>query len=326
MQQWQDRVRRPETFIYLAVFVLLGTFFVLRIFGNSFSPNELFLHYIKLNSASLWGVVVFLIGVLSLWLVRRPVKDISSERTAQTAKDLLFAGIPIGIALYVLLLVLAQLNALNKARLHDELLFKMDTLFTDTFPALTFASFSYPDWFVEVTHLAFVYLWLLVFIFFIFVLQRDRKLFLEAAGVLSFALVLMLVVWLAFPALSPHDRFIDNVYELPIPREVQVYIDAYAPHEEVVEFLTSMRTTKEGLTVFPTNTFPSVHVAGVVGLVYYAWRLRRWIGYVIMPLVIFSSFGAVLFAQHYFVDLVAGVLISVVSIWFVRFFIKKENP
>ena len=131
--------------------------------------------------------------------------------------------------------------------------------------------------------------------------------------------------WFTFPVLSPHDRFIDNVYELPLSSRVQGYIAGYQPQKEIVAFLEGMRKSKENLSVLPTSTFPSAHVAWAVLLVYYAWRFEPWFGLTMLPFAVLASLGTFLFAQHYFADLTTGILVSLLSILIVGWFVRKQK-
>jgi len=125
--------------------------------------------------------------------------------------------------------------------------------------------------------------------------------------------------------MSPHDRFVDNVYDLSIPLSVQAYVDNYVPHQGIATFLEGMRERKETLSVMPTSTFPSAHVAWAGFLVYYAYRVNRWLVVLALPFAALSSIGTFLLAQHYFVDLPAGILVSALAIFLVRLIVKKQN-
>ena len=158
-----------------------------------------------------------------------------------------------------------------------------------------------------------------------YLFYANQKLFREAAVAFCLSSLLAFSGWALFPVLSPHDGFIDNVYELPIFAEAQVYVQVYHPQEEVHAFLTDIRESKENLTVFPTSTFPSAHVTWAGLLVYYVYRLHRWLLIGAVPLAVLSSFGTFFFAQHYFVDVPAGILVSAFSIWIVRWMAKKQG-
>lgn len=240
-------------------------------------------------------------------------------------KSALVVGIPAVVAFYSSSSALGQLNIFNSTRLRDELLFRFDTLLTGTFPPLAVGSFSYPAWFIGAVEFSFMHLVWVLLVFGAYLFIAHQQLFREAIGAFFLGLMILYAGWLVFPVLSPHDRFIDNVYELPTVEAVQPYVDNYQPQKEIAAFLQGMRERKEDLSVLPTSTFPSAHVAWATILVYYAWRLWPWLGLIAFPFAVVSSVGTFLFAQHYFVDLTAGILVSVLAIFLVRLIVRKQN-
>ena len=293
--------------------------------------NQLLSHYVQLNGGKLaWPALILLVAVYIRFVVfwigagfkgLDPAALFSRGRVLRSVrafvkflKDALFVGVPFLFAFYAFGSVLGQLNLFNAARLQDEALAQWDFFLTHTFPALSFASVHYPGWFVKAVDVSFLYLPSVLAVFGAYLFQARQKLFREAAGAFFLSAVLMFALWIVFPVMSPHDRFIDNVRRLPIPASVQSYVDAYHPQEEIVSFLQRMREDKQGLSIFPTSTFPSAHVAWAVFLVYYSWRVRRWLILVSLPFAILSSLGTVLFAQHYFVDIPAGIGVAFLSI------------
>ena len=193
------------------------------------------------------------------------------------------------IAFYGTSSALGQLNVFNSARLRDELLFRFDTLLTGTFPPLSAASYSFPHWFIGAVDFSFMHLVWALAVLGAYLFIAHSRLFREAIGAFFLGLMILYASWLMFPVLSPHDRFIDNVYNLPIVPEARSYVQEYQPQEEIRTFLTGMRESKENLTVLPTSTFPSAHVAWATLLVYYAWRLSRWLGLIAFPFAALSS-------------------------------------
>jgi len=152
-----------------------------------------------------------------------------------------------------------------------------------------------------------------------FLLARP-KLFREIGGAFFLGLMFMFIGWVMFPALSPQDRFRDNVYDLPIEGPMQPYLENYDPQEEITVFLEGVRVRKASLGSLPTTTMPSAHMAWAVLLVYYSYRAFRWLVFLSIPFVILSSIGTVLLAQHYFVDVPVGIAVAIFSIWFVKHF------
>jgi len=86
-----------------------------------------------------------------------------------------------------------------------------------------------------------------------------------------------------------------------------------------------MREKKEGLSVFPTSTMPSGHVVWGIFLVYFSYRVHRRLVLFTVPLVLFSTLGTILFAQHYVVDIFAGIGVGMLSIFIARYFSAKET-
>jgi membrane-associated phospholipid phosphatase len=79
--------------------------------------------------------------------------------------------------------------------------------------------------------------------------------------------------------------------------------------------LAQIRTGKENLPALPTSTIPSAHIfwASIVG--YYLFRTKKWLGWITLPVLLASSFGTVLLAQHYFLDIPAGMAVAAIAIW-----------
>ena len=334
----------PEIFVYVAIGAFAGLFLILGSYNGNVSFDSSLAQHLYENLSGtklLWTVVLFLIALLFrgvvLWILALlrgldPATVFSRTnivamlpRVRSFAKNVLIVGIPSAIAFFSTSSALGQLNIFNSTRLRDELLFRLDTLLTGTFPPLTTASFSWPHWFIGAVEFSFMHLvWALV-IFGAYIFIAHQHLFREAIGAFFLGLMVLYASWLVFPVLSPHDRFIDNIYKLPTSASVQRYVENYQPQQEIKVFLEKMRESKEGLGVLPTSTFPSAHVAWAVLLVYYAWRLHPLLGLIAFPFAVLSSLGTFLFAQHYFVDLPAGILVSVFSIWVAHWLVKKQE-
>ena len=339
---------RPEIFIYAAFLVFTTAFFVLSSLVQNSGPaslqggQDILKHYVNLNAARIiWTAILFVLALfvhgfvlwckaviqhidpITLLTRQNVVRFIRGARSV--LKNSVFFGIPFALTFYSMSMALGPLNVFNATRLRDELLFTWDTFLTGTFPPLSLASFQYPGWFVNAVDFSFFYLVPVLTIFGAYLLIARPRLFREAAGAFFLGLMILFFGWFAFPVLSPHDRFIDNVYELPTVEAIQPYLEEYRPQQEIASFLEGMRESKEGLSVLPTSTFPSAHVAWAVVLVYYAWRLWPWLGLAIFPFALLSAIGTFFFAQHYFVDFPAGVLVSMASIFVAQWFVKQQE-
>lgn len=332
---------RPEAVIYIALGIFSSVFLVLY-FSLDQRNAAHFTSYIlgRGGNQMLWAAVIlgqaFLLRLMVLWiragmkgmdptilLSRQSVLGLLKSAGA-FSKNLLFIGVPFVLSFYALTTALGQLNIFNSTRLRDELLFRWDVLLTHTFPPLSLAALEYPVWFIQAVDFSFSYLVIAFALFGAYLFCANQKLFREAAVAFSLASLVGFAGWILFPVLSPHDRFIDNVYELPILPEAQAYVQAYHPQEGIRSFLERMRESKKNLDVLPTSTFPSAHVFWAVLFAYYAWRLHKWLIVFALPLAVLSSIGTFLFAQHYFVDVPAGILVALLSIWVASLLMRRQ--
>lgn len=337
----------PELFIYIAIVFFLGMFFILSLYTedvSGVSDDSLLRYYLKSTiDKLLWSALIlffvfymrlgfFLViphikkGLPPIVFSWQQVLSHLKKSSSRVAKDLLQAGIPFVFAFFTLTLAIRQLNIFNAARLQDELLVRWDIFLTHTFLPFTIASVHYPSWFVTTVNFSFDYLGGILALFAAYLFQTRQSLFREAGGAFFLGLMIMFVGWVLFPALSPQDRFRDNIYELPMEESIQPYLATYHPQEEITVFLEAVREQKAPLQFLPTTTMPSAHVAWALLLAYYSYRAFRWLIVLSLPFAILSSIGTVLFAQHYFVDIPAGIAMGLLSIWIVRrFTIWKEN-
>ena len=65
------------------------------------------------------------------------------------------------------------------------------------------------------------------------------------------------------------------------------------------------------------NAFPSVHVAGAVVSLFFAWRYAPKLGFALTPLVILLCIGAVYDRYHYVSDVAAGAVFGLVPAWMI---------
>lgn len=216
---------------------------------------------------------------------------------------------------------MSYINPVNATRLIDIRVASWDYALFGFHPFIVFQSISYPNWFVWLVDFSFMNLPVFLILSSVYVFFRDRRVFEEIAAVFCLSLILMIFFWQIFPVLSPHDRFIDNVYHLDVPQDIaEGLAREYRPQPMIQSFLESIRDRKnESLGgVMPTSTLPSAHVAWATLLVYYAFRVKKKSLIILFPIALFSTIGTVLFAQHYFVDVPGGILVMGLSIWIIR--------
>ncbi len=71
--------------------------------------------------------------------------------------------------------------------------------------------------------------------------------------------------------------------------------------------------------------FPSQHVAGAVAALWGAWRHRRWLFWVFLPLVLLMCVSTVYVRNHYVADVFAGIVTGTLGYVFGSWMIKRRG-
>ena len=326
----------------VAIAVFTGAFLLLQ--GNDANPREFLSYYAKQAIGSsqtifYWTVELLLIGIslhiayllLAFGLKGRPLKELLSSLVSSQfpllwkwVKENLVSGILLLLGVIPFGLAIAQLNIFNTPNLKDELIAQWDFLVTGTYPFLSLGLLPYPGWFVEAVEFSFEYLAMAILALAAYAFLWRSGMFRQMVAAFFLGSIILFVAWSFLPAMSPHGRFIDNVYNLPISPFLQQELLKYSPHEKIANFQKEMREDLNDLSVLPTTTMPSAHVVWGVLLVYYSFRISRWLLLFTLPFALLSTVGTVLFAQHYFVDIPAGILVSLLSILAVEYLKKRD--
>jgi len=331
----------PLFFIYLAIFVfsLCNLFFNcwLRIypFFVLMQTMKYYLLYLKDQVLFVFIVVIFpyfLIKMVTFFFRKiyavvfceKPQEDdpFTGLKTAflNTLDGLSFHLLirfllPLLLVFFLVASFLGSFNGFNKDRLKDETLLRWDYLITGTYPFIWIQSIHWPDWFVKLTFFWFINISYIMLGVGVIVFYFNKEIFKKYLSAFALAFLVVFPLWSFFPALSPHDRFIDNVYHLPLDSKLQASFKNYHPQTIMKYILDDIRSDKENLDYLPTTTFPSAHVVWILIVAYYLWQISRIIFYVALPVFVFSMLGTVFFAQHYFVDVIAGILLSFLIIY-----------
>lgn len=257
-------------------------------------------------------------------------REIILKKATQIKKgfiDLMVFGAPVGLCYFLLCFVLGQLNFFNSGSLVDAKVLSLDRFFTGTYPFIAFSNLHYPSWLLWMIRASFEWLAPIVIFFVICLLYFRRDVFHEMAAALCISMVALLFFWWNFPVLSPHDRFIDNVYHSNITSTLKAQLLDYSPQPQIQNFLDKIRGDKdESLQdVYPTSTIPSAHVVWATLLFYYSWKISRRLFIVLGSIAVLSSIGTFLFAQHYFVDLPTGIILASLTIMFSAYLNKKDR-
>lgn len=331
--------------IYFTAFFFLAAFLILQLKNGGREPQNDFLAYYKLLFfGSLKMIVIEALLLILLWFsvvlivlfVSSAIRGFRSgdfslgRHVSKKMKSLIYElkevariGPATMAILFFISSSLSVLNDLNKFNLKDEMLLKIDVFLTGSYPFVSLHSFEYPGWFVSAVRFSFLNLTIFMLAAAFYIFFKNKKKFREMASAFSLGMVLLFSIWIFVPALSPQDRYIDNVYELPVKTEISAILANYSPQKEIKDFLKEMREWKKNLKNMSTSTMPSAHILWASVFGYYIFKTNRLWGVAAAPLLILSSFGTFFLAQHYFVDVPAGVLTAAVAIFTTTLYFKE---
>ena len=234
--------------------------------------------------------------------------------------DVITLGGPVILTLVFVSLSMAYINPVSITRLMDDRIVKWDKALTGGYPFVVLNTIAFPDWFINAVDFSYMNLPLILIALALYIFVFHRSVFEEMGAVFCLRLVIMIFSWQVIPVMSPHDRFIDNVYQLPNSSQMEEALKERQPHPLIQNFLSETRERKNRSLdgTMPTSTLPSAHVAWAALIVYYAYRTEKRFLWVLFPIAVLSTIGTILFAQHYFVDIPAGILVTALSIYLVR--------
>jgi membrane-associated phospholipid phosphatase len=71
--------------------------------------------------------------------------------------------------------------------------------------------------------------------------------------------------------------------------------------------------------------FPSEHVAGSVAAIWGAWRFRRWLFWVMLPLVAAMGFSTIWGRYHYVADILGGIVTGTLGYWIGGWIMRRNG-
>jgi len=154
----------------------------------------------------------------------------------------------------------------------------------------------------------------------VFYLINQRKLFSQYIIAMTLATMIALPIWFFFPANSPQNTFLNNVYGREIDPFIKNSVEDYQPNKYIINFHREVGASPGD--VAPVTTMPSMHVAWTIIIVYYLFKFRRKTIYFTLPWAFFSILGTVYLAQHYFIDILIALPITLLAIWLANCLVK----
>jgi membrane-associated phospholipid phosphatase len=223
--------------------------------------------------------------------------------------------IPTVLFVAIIAIAMGQANMFARARLQDGVVIGWEHSVFGNYVFAALGNIHYPHWLIAFIISSFQNMSLILIAVGMLAAYRAPHRFRELLVAFCIGILLMVPLWLMLPVLSPQDRYINDVYQLPTPTQITSAVASYHPQPELSEFLAGVRVEKTGLPAMPTSTIPSAHIFWAVLTGYYLFRLKKWLGWITLPVLLASSYGTILLAQHYFMDVPAGIIIGIIAIY-----------
>ncbi len=328
--------RRTEIIILASLAAALTLFFILG-FAGGFANNNLsaWLNYYGQTFAGslpsfIYGAVLFLCLAaicLVIWTLSKSFLTKAADprrvfiNAFRRSRDV-WLIIPAVLFITVVALAMGEANEFARARLVDGMVIGWEHALFGVYVFAALGAIHYPHWLIEFIIFSFSNMGLILVGAGILLAYLAPRRFHELIVAFCIGILLMVPIWLLVPVLSPQDRYIDNVYQLSTTAAAEspslaAAVASYHPQPEIAQFLAEARAEKADLPALPTSTFPSAHVFWATLAGYYLFRLRarlRWIAWIVLPFLIASTFGTILLAQHYFMDIPLAIVIAAIAI------------
>jgi membrane-associated phospholipid phosphatase len=147
--------------------------------------------------------------------------------------------------------------------------------------------------------------------------------------ILSFFLVFIIgiTLWSLYPALSPSGMYRYNILDTSITKNEHNEIFYYPPSPLLRHAIAKIEETyvDSSYQLLYISTNPSMHAAWAFLIAFYATEFFWPLGIFFIPWALENMLGAVWVEQHYGIDIITGIFISLVSVIFVNILIRIEG-
>lgn len=284
------RLRPADAVTIIFVNILL----IITIVFNSVIPNASLL------------ISAYLILLITQFII---IKFRDKNRFLRVTYDLIFPIISVIILFDSLGWVVHYVNPDDI----DPLLIRLDYMLFNNHPTVILEKVMNPL-LTDILQIAYSSYYFLPIIFGIALLQdNQREEFNRSLFLILFCFYLSYLGYILMPALGP--RFTLSHLQT---RELQGYFIA-GPMQQLLNNLEGIKR----------DAFPSGHTAVALTVLYLAYRFKRRIFLVFLPVVIALIFSTVYCRYHYVVDIIAGFCLTILTIFlgerYYKWWEKKNN-
>jgi membrane-associated phospholipid phosphatase len=298
------------------------------------APQVIFISGLKFSLIAILFVLLAEAGIMYWKIVKEKMGRIEIQklffsalpRVRGAAARVLGGFALVGINLFLTSLIFPLLNEAGSGRLFDDALMRLDILFTGAYPFIVLGNLPLPDFFISLTAFSYLQIGSALFVFTFLTLAHAPDVYKKFIATFLFSFILLVGGWMAFPALTPLDRYIENGYKLPIAHDISLAIASYTPPEGIkVVWKKWISPYQNGEREIPVTSIPSAHIVWIIILGAYLFQFKKILFWIFLPFLFLSALGTLLFTMHYFADVLAGICIGVLSILFVSKLSQKQG-
>ena len=199
----------------------------------------------------------------------------------------------------------------------SDTLMRFDMRLFNTHPAFFLHTLDVPLWVQEFSSYCYTYLPSALALILAWTFFTNERLFRICFLSLTLSFAFSLPTWIAFPAIPPYEAYVLNILRRELPPGVKVEVSALSITPETrakIESAEAMWIDAIQHRSFTVSEFPSTHIIWSSILLYALFCVRRRIGYMFLPFYIGNFFATMYLMQHYAVDTILGVFVSILAI------------
>lgn len=159
---------------------------------------------------------------------------------------------------------------------------------------------------------------------FIVLLIKNVALLKKMILTLFLAAMISFPIWITVPAISPVGMYVSDTLSVGIPEKISDYIKSYPVSERLANNSVAIDQTYTFLKGAQSiQTFPSMHGAWAFIDGYFIFMVWPPLLIIFLPFLLGTMTGAMYVAQHYAVDIIAGILVATLTIIIVNYIYRK---
>ncbi|MES2437166.1 MAG: phosphatase PAP2 family protein [Patescibacteria group bacterium] len=203
----------------------------------------------------------------------------------------------------------------------------LDKKIFGVYPAFFIHSISYPVFLEMLIVYSYHAAFLLLLGVLVFAFCMNKKVFRILILSIFISHVLGYACWALWPSIAPSEMYRLNILNAPISSDIQASVENMKLSENLtqeIDKIDSFWIDPAG-KLLSVSTNPSMHIVWAILVLYAAMSLWRPSGYILVPWFILNMLGTLFTIQHYGIDIIAGLVLGVATVYIVQKLLRYEE-